>query len=183
LSESTIDFLDLTAAADFSQNHLVVQHPQQQSTQRTTTAAIPMIMMSLPTISVTSLVFFMLFYDRGKYYATGETKKGKAYCLIPHHHDMMKPRNATLLHVENRMKNAKDTTSNQPELDLPDTLPDLMLAWYGENARPLPWRADRDPYHVWLSEIMLQQTRAEVVCGYYTRFLQEIGRASCRERV
>lgn len=47
----------------------------------------------------------------------------------------------------------------------------LLLEWYDRNARILPWRCDRDPYHIWLSEIMLQQTRAETVIGYYTRFL------------
>ena len=50
-------------------------------------------------------------------------------------------------------------------------LPDLLLPWYRENRRELPWRADRKPYHIWLSEIMLQQTRVEAVKGYYTRFL------------
>ena len=50
-------------------------------------------------------------------------------------------------------------------------LPELLLPWYRENQRELPWRADREPYHIWLSEIMLQQTRVEAVKGYYTRFL------------
>ena len=38
----------------------------------------------------------------------------------------------------------------------------------------MPWRSDRAPYHIWLSEIMLQQTRVEAVRGYYTRFLEHI---------
>ena len=46
-----------------------------------------------------------------------------------------------------------------------------LLAWYEQNKRPLPWRQDPDPYHVWLSEIMLQQTRIEAVIPYYERFL------------
>ncbi len=50
-------------------------------------------------------------------------------------------------------------------------LPSLLLPWYAQNARDLPWRRDREPYHVWLSEIMLQQTRVEAVRGYYARFL------------
>ena len=50
-------------------------------------------------------------------------------------------------------------------------LPDLLLPWYESNKRDLPWRHDREPYHVWLSEIMLQQTRVEAVKGYYSRFL------------
>jgi A/G-specific adenine glycosylase len=51
-------------------------------------------------------------------------------------------------------------------------LPDLLLPWFGSNCRDLPWRRDREPYHVWLSEIMLQQTRVEAVKSYYTRFLE-----------
>lgn len=47
----------------------------------------------------------------------------------------------------------------------------LLLDWFSHNARILPWRADQEPYHVWLSEIMLQQTRVEAVKGYYARFL------------
>ena len=50
-------------------------------------------------------------------------------------------------------------------------LPGALLPWYQENKRSLPWREDREPYHVWLSEIMLQQTRVEAVKGYYARFL------------
>ena len=50
-------------------------------------------------------------------------------------------------------------------------LPGALLPWYRAHKRDLPWRADREPYHVWLSEIMLQQTRVEAVKGYYARFL------------
>ena len=46
-----------------------------------------------------------------------------------------------------------------------------LLAWYDRCARTLPWRGERDPYRIWLSEIMLQQTQAETVKGYYARFL------------
>ena len=46
-----------------------------------------------------------------------------------------------------------------------------LLKWYDAHARSLPWRGQRDPYRVWLSEVMLQQTRAETVKGYYARFL------------
>ena len=52
-------------------------------------------------------------------------------------------------------------------------LPDAILPWYQANKRDLPWRADRDPYHIWVSEIMLQQTRVEAVKGYYARFLDK----------
>ncbi|MBQ8201126.1 MAG: A/G-specific adenine glycosylase [Clostridia bacterium] len=47
----------------------------------------------------------------------------------------------------------------------------LLLAWYDENARELPWRGIHDPYRTWVSETMLQQTRVETVRGYYDRFL------------
>ncbi len=47
----------------------------------------------------------------------------------------------------------------------------LLLAWYDDHARTLPWRGVRDPYHTWVSETMLQQTRVETVLGYYERFL------------
>ena len=50
-------------------------------------------------------------------------------------------------------------------------LPRRLLPWFYENRRELPWRQDTQPYHVWLSEIMLQQTRVEAVKGYYARFL------------
>lgn len=46
-----------------------------------------------------------------------------------------------------------------------------LLAWFDENRRDLPWRTDRTPYKVWVSEIMLQQTRVEAVVPYYYRFL------------
>ena len=46
-----------------------------------------------------------------------------------------------------------------------------VLAWYDEGHRSLPWRLTRDPYKIWVSEIMLQQTRAETVVSYYDRFL------------
>ena len=50
-------------------------------------------------------------------------------------------------------------------------LPGPLLAWFRENARDLPWRRTRDPYPIWVSEIMLQQTRVAAVLGYYARFL------------
>ena len=47
-----------------------------------------------------------------------------------------------------------------------------ILAWHDRSARDLPWRGQRDPYRIWVSEIMLQQTRAETVIPYYLRFLE-----------
>jgi A/G-specific adenine glycosylase len=52
-----------------------------------------------------------------------------------------------------------------------DTFTSPLLAWYRANARILPWRETAEPYRVWLSEIMLQQTRVETVVPYYNRFL------------
>lgn len=49
-----------------------------------------------------------------------------------------------------------------------------LCLWYQERKRDLPWRKDQDPYHIWISEIMLQQTRVEAVKGYYERFMKEL---------
>ena len=46
-----------------------------------------------------------------------------------------------------------------------------LLAWYDKNKRDLPWRRSKNPYHIWVSEIMLQQTRVDTVIPYYDRFL------------
>ena len=56
-------------------------------------------------------------------------------------------------------------------MDILKKLPHVLLPWYYANKRDLPWRQDKEPYHVWLSEIMLQQTRVEAVKGYYHRFV------------
>jgi len=48
-----------------------------------------------------------------------------------------------------------------------------LLAWYDAHRRELPWRGTQDPYRIWLSEIMLQQTRTETVTRYYARFLEQ----------
>jgi A/G-specific adenine glycosylase len=48
-----------------------------------------------------------------------------------------------------------------------------LLAWYDTSKRDLPWRSDRDPYRVWISEIMLQQTRVAAVVEHYRRFLEK----------
>ena len=70
-------------------------------------------------------------------------------------------------------------------MDIFERLPDALLPWYRENRRELPWRATGDPYRIWLSEIMLQQTRVEAVKGYYARFLEELptieALASCED--
>lgn len=55
-----------------------------------------------------------------------------------------------------------------------EELPIPLLIWYNENARTLPWRTNPTPYGVWVSEIMLQQTRVVAVLEYYRRFLEEL---------
>ncbi len=49
-----------------------------------------------------------------------------------------------------------------------------IIQWYQANKRELPWRETKNPYHIWLSEIMLQQTKIEAVRQYYKRFLKQI---------
>src|SRR3990172_2622088 len=51
-------------------------------------------------------------------------------------------------------------------------LPRRLLTWYAVNARNLPWRNSRDPYRIWISEIMLQQTQVDTVIPYYQRWLK-----------
>jgi A/G-specific adenine glycosylase len=53
-----------------------------------------------------------------------------------------------------------------------DEIAVALLRWYGESARDLPWRRTRDPYGVWISEVMLQQTRVDTVIPYFARFLR-----------
>ena len=50
--------------------------------------------------------------------------------------------------------------------------PEPLLEWYRREQRPLPWRASRDPYAIWISEAMLQQTRVETARSYWRRFLE-----------
>jgi A/G-specific adenine glycosylase len=60
----------------------------------------------------------------------------------------------------------------KPEMN--KDIPVLLLAWYDAHARVLPWRKKNDPYRIWVSEIMLQQTRAETVLPYYEKFIGEL---------
>lgn len=55
-----------------------------------------------------------------------------------------------------------------------DLIPEPLVEWYRKSARILPWRSNPTPYRVWLSEIMLQQTRVEAVIPYYLRFLEAL---------
>lgn len=58
-----------------------------------------------------------------------------------------------------------------------------LLKWYDSSRRILPWREDPTPYHVWVSEIMLQQTRVEAVKPYYRRFMEELPDVASLARV
>ena len=69
-----------------------------------------------------------------------------------------------------KMTNAGDMAEIKPD---PSIITPL-LAWYDENKRILPWREDKDPYKIWVSEIMLQQTRVAAVMPYYERFLRAL---------
>lgn len=62
-------------------------------------------------------------------------------------------------------------TSNPDPPFHPEQVAPLLLDWYGREGRALPWRGTRDPYRIWLSEIMLQQTGVVTVIPYYQRFL------------
>src|SRR5689334_16840697 len=53
-----------------------------------------------------------------------------------------------------------------------------LAAWYAAGHRDLPWRRTSDPYRIWISEIMLQQTRAAAVVPYYARFLERFPNAA-----
>lgn len=57
------------------------------------------------------------------------------------------------------------------DLDLMKKIREPIIKWYQQNKRELPWRKGKNPYHIWISEIMLQQTRIEAVIAYYERFL------------
>lgn len=69
---------------------------------------------------------------------------------------------------------ARPAVRDGQKINLNPALAAILPEWYAKNARPLPWRRDRDPYRVWVSEIMLQQTRTEVVRDYYVRFLDAL---------
>jgi len=73
----------------------------------------------------------------------------------------------TCLWYDNNMDKKMLTTEK-----LPMTFTEPLLRWYRDNARDLPWRKTSDPYCIWVSEIMLQQTRVAAVLGYYARFLE-----------
>ena len=66
----------------------------------------------------------------------------------------------------------KDYGINMWEEEKITSFREKLLAWYDANKRDLPWRRTQDPYKIWISEIMLQQTRVDTVIPYYERFLE-----------
>src|SRR5579863_6465916 len=60
---------------------------------------------------------------------------------------------------------------NDIEPEARSTIRQKLLAWYDQSQRDLPWRRSRDPYAIWVSEIMLQQTRVAVVVERYQAFM------------
>jgi A/G-specific adenine glycosylase len=68
-------------------------------------------------------------------------------------------------------KEMEKSLSNLENIDIQSFQNDL-ISWFRREQRQLPWRKDRDPYKVWVSEIMLQQTRVETVIPYFNRFLE-----------
>lgn len=58
------------------------------------------------------------------------------------------------------------------DTDKIDSFRKTLLAWYDREKRDLPWRHTKNPYHIWISEIMLQQTQVATVIPYYERFLE-----------
>ena len=68
----------------------------------------------------------------------------------------------------------KDNRKKKSERKAPlmeDSIQVKLLSWYKENARPLPWRKNREPYRIWISEVMLQQTTVTAVIPYYKNFM------------
>src|SRR5580700_116237 len=65
----------------------------------------------------------------------------------------------------------RKTIRRQPDADWRPVFRRRLLAWFRRNARDLPWRRNRDPYRVWVSEIMLQQTTVAAVVPYFERFM------------
>jgi A/G-specific adenine glycosylase len=78
------------------------------------------------------------------------------------------PRVANTQHDSPRRSATKVGTRNTKQLV------SLLLAWFAQNARDLPWRRTQDPYAIWVSEIMLQQTQVKTVIPYWERWMREL---------
>jgi A/G-specific adenine glycosylase len=80
---------------------------------------------------------------------------------------------AAILGREHHMPRAADSELRTQLLRTKRLVP-LLLSWYSHHARDLPWRRTRDPYAVWISEIMLQQTQVKTVLPYWRRWMREL---------
>jgi A/G-specific adenine glycosylase len=107
--------------------------------------------------------------------------------LLLHIHGFAVTREATQRQrAKRRLKSAKISqghVAGSPPANWPDTsqtkqLRQRLLGWFRENFRELPWRKDRNPYRIWIAEVMLQQTRIAAVIPYYERFLKRFPRIS-----
>src|SRR5262245_131785 len=74
----------------------------------------------------------------------------------------------------NRIKKRVRSQKKKNSVNSAKILPPLLLRWFSENARDLPWRRTRDPYAIWVSEIMLQQTQVKTVLPYWQRWMREL---------
>ncbi len=66
------------------------------------------------------------------------------------------------------------STDGEAEYGMLDEIVEPLEVWYRKEKRTLPWREQRNPYYIWVSEIMLQQTRVEAVKPYFQRFIREL---------
>lgn len=83
-------------------------------------------------------------------------------------------RAATIMRSEKEESGGLSSLKMEAVAPIPPDIIPLLTDWYETNKRPLPWRTDTNPYHIWVSEIMLQQTRVETVIPYYERFLKSL---------
>lgn len=75
---------------------------------------------------------------------------------------------------KNGKKTGKVLTHKNVAEELIKRTQESIIKWYQANKRELPWRKEKNAYHIWISEIMLQQTRIEAVKSYYQRFIKEL---------
>lgn len=86
--------------------------------------------------------------------------------------NLQPPRTTLSAPHDSQMERSRALTSSQATFPNSKAFRRQLLRWYETSKRDLPWRINRDPYRVWISEIMLQQTRVAAVIEYYHRFLK-----------
>src|SRR6185503_6891128 len=82
---------------------------------------------------------------------------------------MSRPKRA---HAEGRVQGAGSARSSEATVRTRTEMHARLLAWYRAARRDLPWRRTRDPYAIWVSEVMLQQTQVATVRDYFERFMR-----------